>query len=143
MRLKRVEGTFGVARLPADAAIPDWFGGAGLSAMVRAEDELTVVCREASIPEVVTAERGWACFRSIGPFAFNETGVVASLAAPLAEADIGVFVLCTFDGEHVLCPASRFSKAVKILEDEGHVFVTADRPEAVQERGPDHSGGEQ
>lgn len=143
MRLKRVEGSFGVARLPADAAIPDWFGGAGLSALVRAEDELTVVCRETLIPEAVTTERGWACFRSIGPFAFDETGVVSSLVAPLAAADIGVFVLCTFDGEHVLCSASQFSRAVEILEDEGHVFDPVDRPEEAQEHGPDQSGGGQ
>lgn len=123
MKLKHVEGTFGVARLAADATIPDWADGPGLTALVRTEDELTVVCDEARIPPDVTTERGWACFRSIGPFAFDEAGIVAALVSPISAAGIGVFVLCTFDGEHILCPAADFDRARGILIDEGHRFL--------------------
>lgn len=123
MKLKHVEGTFGVARLASEATIPDWADGPGLTALVRTEDELTVVCDEARIPPDVTTERGWACFRSIGPFAFDEAGIVASLVSPISAAGIGVFVLCTFDGEHILCPATDFERAREILIGEGHRFL--------------------
>lgn len=123
MRLCEIPGRFGVARLDAKASIPDWFDGKGLSALVRSDDELTLVCLEDRIPQEVEAEKGWACFRSLGPFAFDEAGIVAALVSPISKAGIGVFVLCTFDGEHILCPKPDFERAKDILTAEGHHFV--------------------
>ena len=122
MKLQEIAGTFGVAQLPPDAPPPDWSNGPGLTAVIRTEDELTIVCDESRIPEDVSAERGWACFRSVGPFAFDETGIVASLVSPISAADIGVFVLCIFDGEHILCPRTKFEAAKAVLLEQGHVF---------------------
>lgn len=123
MKLRKLQGRFAVAQLHADAAVPDWFAGPGLSAMVRTEDELTVVCDQTRVPPTVTAQRDWACFRSIGPFAFDEAGIVAALVSPISAAGIGVFVLCTFDGEHILCPAPDFDRARALLITQGHTFV--------------------
>ena len=123
MRLKVVAGTYAVVQLPAGSGVPEWFDGAGFAALVRADDELTLVCDERRVPQSVKAQRGWACFRSVGPFAFDETGIVASLVAPISANDIGVFVLCTFDGEHILCPSEEFGRVQDILIAEGHCFV--------------------
>ncbi|MEP3848133.1 MAG: ACT domain-containing protein [Paracoccaceae bacterium] len=123
MLLKVIEGTFAIARLPAESSIPNWMNGAGFVAMVKADDELTLVCDESRVPQSVTADRGWACFRSIGPFAFDETGIVASLVSPISSDGIGVFVLCTFDGEHILCPFEKLERVKDILISEGHRFV--------------------
>lgn len=123
MNLKALPDLYAIARLAADAPIPDWLDGPGLSALVRADDELTIVCRQDRIPSDVTSDRDWAAFRSLGPFAFDETGIVAALITPLSSAGIGVFVLCTFDGEHILCPAKHFAQAQVLLTAKGHHFV--------------------
>ncbi len=65
----------------------------------------------------------WACFRSIGPFSFQATGIVQSLVNPLSNAGIGVFVICTFDGEHLLVSADEAHKAESLLTEAGHLFV--------------------
>ena len=72
-----------MARMPADAALPGWASGPGLSAMIRADDELTIVCDQERVPMEVEAERDWICLRTIGPFDFQTTGVVQSLISPL------------------------------------------------------------
>jgi hypothetical protein len=123
MNLQMVAGRYAVVHLPAQAPIPEWATGPGFFAMVRASDELTLVCQEDRVPEDATAESGWACFRSVGPFAFDQPGVVAALTAPLAQAGIGVFVLCTFDGEHLMCKATDMARAKAALIAEGHVFA--------------------
>ena len=38
--LKTVPGCYGLVRLDHDASVPDWFDGPGLTAAVRASDEL-------------------------------------------------------------------------------------------------------
>jgi len=121
LRIRFVPGRYAVARLPAGADIPTWLNGPGFQAIVRSDDELSLVCFEDRVPSKVEAERGWACVRTIGPFPFNATGIVQSLITPLSEYGIGVFVVCTYDGEHMLIPGQDAEKAIRCLENAGHL----------------------
>lgn len=123
IRLRVVPGIYGLVRLAADARIPDWIDGPGFSAVIRADDELTLVCPQDRIPDAMDADCNWRCFRSVGPFAFDATGIVLSLIQPLSTQGIGVFVVCTFDGEHILVPSQDWDKSRALLERAGHVFV--------------------
>lgn len=122
VKLRSVPGVYSVARLAADAPIPSWFNGPGFSAAIRADDEFTLVCLQERVPGAVEAESGWRCFRSVGPIPFNAAGIVRSLIEPLSYQGIGVFVVCTFDGEHILVSASDWKKSKTLLEKAGHVF---------------------
>lgn len=120
LTIRPVPGRFAVARLAADADCPPWLNGPGFQALIRAEDELTLVCHEDRVPLEVEAERDWVCLRTVGRFPFEAAGIVQSLVAPLSENGIGVFVVCTFDGEHVLVPAEEADAARRFLEAAGH-----------------------
>ena len=122
LRLRGVPGIYGVARLGPASSIPGWFDGPGFSALMRAEDELTLVCLQERMPETVEAERNWRCFRSLGPIPFNATGIVRALIEPLSTQGIGVFVVCTFDGEHILVSGTDWERSRGLLEQAGHVF---------------------
>ena len=122
IRLRQVPGRYAIARMAPDAPIPKWFAGPGLSALIRADDELTIVCLMDRIPKGVEVDGPWACFRSVGPFDFQTTGIVQSLVNPISDAGLGVFVLCTFDGEHVLVLEKDMKTAVELLEAAGHYF---------------------
>lgn len=122
IRLRSVPGLYSVARLAPDALLPDWAQGANLLAMVRARDELTIVCDAQHIPPEVTQDGPWVCWRSIGPFDFQETGILHALVSPISDAGIGVFVLCTFDGEHILVPQADAERAAQALNQAGHQF---------------------
>ena len=122
IKLRSVHGLYGVARLDPASPIPDWFDGPGFSALMRAEDELTLVCLQERIPETAEAEPNWRCFRSLGPIPFDATGIVRSLVDPLSTQGIGVFVVCTFDGEHILVPDADWARSQELLERAGHRF---------------------
>nr|WP_321525624.1 ACT domain-containing protein [uncultured Cohaesibacter sp.] len=68
---------------------------------------------------------GWACLRTIGPFPFDTAGIVKPLIDPLSRNDIGVFVICTFDGEHVSIPPHKLDVAKKHLKAAGHSVLPA------------------
>ena len=121
MRLRRMPGSWAVCRLDADAGLPGWVTfDAPLAAVVRREDELSVVCPDAAVPAGVTAEKGWAAFELAGPMEFTLTGVLASVAEPLAAADIGIFALATYDTDVVLVPGALADDAVAALRAAGH-----------------------
>lgn len=118
--LKLLDGAYGVARLHADAAIPAWADGGGFVSISRTDDELSVVCRQERIPQDAQVDAGWACFKFQGPFAFDETGIVLSVIEPLSANEIGIFVVSTFDGDHLLVKSKDIGKASHLLTNAGH-----------------------
>jgi uncharacterized protein len=49
-------------------------------------------------------------------------GVLSSILRPLAENEISVFVLSTFDTDIILVKKERVDRAREVLEREGHRF---------------------
>ncbi len=123
LNLQEVAGDYGLVRLAAGAPVPAWFTGPGFAALVRSSDETTVVCLQDRIPQGVTSDLNWRCFRSLGPIAFDAAGIVLSIVAPLSMQGIGVFVVCTYDGEHVLVAQKDWERSRTALVAAGHVFV--------------------
>ncbi|WP_017974595.1 ACT domain-containing protein [Actinopolyspora halophila] len=56
----------------------------------------------------------------VGPLDFELTGVLASVLNPLAEAEISVFTLATFETDWILVPAGSLAAAVHALRAAGH-----------------------
>jgi hypothetical protein len=120
----------GICRLDAGQPIPAWATKAGFFSITGTPEELSVVCPEASIPEGVVCSRGWKLLRVRGPLAFSETGVLASLAEPIARAGISIFVVSTYDTDMVLVRSGQLEAAVAVLREAGH-SVSLRRPRGV------------
>jgi hypothetical protein len=119
LTLRLLEGQLAVCRLGAHAPAPAWAAGAVMS-ITRTADELSVVCAEEAVPADIRAERGFHCLAVTGPLDFAATGILASLAAPLAEAGISIFVLSTFDTDLLLIRQALLPQAVAVLRAAGH-----------------------
>ncbi len=116
LRLTALAERLCVVRLDADAPLPAWFSlDAPLAAVCRTADELSLLCAEQSVPAEVAGERGLRAFKVAGPLAFGETGILASIAQPLAEAEIPIFALSTFETDYILVPDARFVDAERVL----------------------------
>jgi hypothetical protein len=123
LELRTFDETFALARLAADAPVPAWVGGNDLLAVVRTRNELSIVCRDDTVPQNVTeVERGFRCLAVIGTLDFALTGVIASLAKPLADAGISIFGISTYDTDHILVRADRLEEAKAALRAAGHTI---------------------
>lgn len=123
VRMRVLDGDYGVARLEPSEPIPAWAEGPGFVSISRSDDELSVVCLESRIPEGVRDDRGWACLKLLGPFAFDETGIVLSVIAPLSDNGVGIFVVSTYDGDHVMVKREDLDVARELLTKAGHTLV--------------------
>ena len=120
LTLVPLAGTFAICRLEPNSAIPAWAVGAFVS-VTRTAEELSVVCADDGVPQGVRCERGWRAWRLAGTFDLNsETGVLASVTGPLAEAGIGLFAVSTFDTDYLLVQSEKANRAVEILRRAGH-----------------------
>jgi hypothetical protein len=51
--------------------------------------------------------------------------VLASLAAPLADAKISIFVISTFDTDYLIVKEANLKDAIRVLENAGHGISTS------------------
>ena len=78
------------------------------------------MCAQSNVPGGVQCSRGWRCFKVAGPLAFDVVGVAASLAQPLAEADIPIILVGSYDTDYLLVSSEHFDAAVSALTKAGH-----------------------
>ena len=123
VRLRALSGVYGVARLHSADPIPTWAVGIGFVNISRTDDELSIVCLQDRMPHDAQKDDGWSCFKFEGPFAFAETGIVLSVIEPLSTNRIGIFVVSTFDGDHMLVKLGDIEKARDLLLNAGHSLV--------------------
>ena len=121
MELHVLDETLALARLPADAPVPAWVAGRDFLAVVRTPRELSIVCRNDAVPVTHTeVQRGFRALAVVGTLDFALTGIVASLAAPLAAAGISIFGISTYDTDHILVREDRLADAKTVLAAAGH-----------------------
>jgi|SRR5579883_1609332 hypothetical protein len=125
MRIEVISGTFGIVKLPPDAPVPEWAAGEFIS-ITRTIDELSIVCP--SIPEPIECSRGWKCLKVAGPLDLSLTGVLSSIAAPLAEAKIPIFAISTFETDYILVAESNLDRAIAVLRGAGFSLRDASAP---------------
>jgi hypothetical protein len=111
---------YAICRLGPDAALPAWATHARFLSITRTENELSIVCREQQVPADVHAERNRRLMRVEGTLAFTLTGVLASLAAPLATAGISIFAVSTYDTDYLFVSNENLQGAMEVLEAAGH-----------------------
>jgi hypothetical protein len=113
-----------ICRLDPEQADFDWDPGAGLLSVTFTDEEVSLVCEEGVAPADAEVSRGWRCLRVEGPLDLGMVGVLAVLAGALAGAGVAVFVLSTFDTDHILVRSAQLDRAVDCLRSAGHQVRT-------------------
>jgi hypothetical protein len=113
--------TLAVCRLPPSERVPSWALELheSLVSVTRTPEELSIVCPEDAVPPDVRVESGWRALALPGPIPFEQTGVLASLAVPLAAAGVPIFALSTYDTDYVLVRAGQLERALAALQSVG------------------------
>lgn len=118
-RFRALPGLYAVCRLAAESAVPAWAAGPFVN-ITLTDDELAIICPAEHVPADVRAERDWRVLKLVGPFPFTATGVLASLATPLARSGISLLSIATYDTDYFLVKSDVFEDAVAVLVAAGH-----------------------
>lgn len=105
-----------ICHLSKNTPLPAWaLEDSNFSSIGRTKDELSIICPQDKIPGGVLAEKNWRAFKVEGPLGFSLTGIVASLAEPLAKAKISILYVSTYETDYLLVEEKNLNKAAKIL----------------------------
>jgi len=125
VKLNQFPETLAVVRLGPGAEVPRWAESSSVFSVTATATETSVVCAARSVPTKAVAQRPFTAFEVEGPLDFALTGVLVQLLAPLAEADISVFTLSTYDTDWILVPRDAAERAAEAWGAAGHEVVPA------------------
>ena len=115
--------TLSVCRLTADQPWPAPPDDGSLFSVTSTGDERSLVCRADLAPAGARIEAGWRVLTVVGPLDFALVGVMADLTAAVARAGVSVFVLSTFDTDHLLVRIDDLDTADRALTAAGHSVI--------------------
>ncbi|WGX94441.1 ACT domain-containing protein [Nocardioides sp. L-11A] len=123
--LSRYPETLAVVRLPAGAEIPLWAESSSVFSITATATETSLVCAGRSVPKKARHHKPLTAFCVDGELDLGAVGVLVGLLAPLAEAEIPVFTLSTFDTDWILVPTGMGDRAEEAWRRSGHTVAPA------------------
>lgn len=121
MELQQLDADFSVCKIIDTAGVDFSHKFVFLS---KTDEEISLVCESDHIPaDVITCESGWKALKICGTLDFNLVGVIARLSGILAQAQISVFVISTYNTDYVLLKADQLDRAVQLLREGGDIIL--------------------
>lgn len=118
MRLKKLPDIFTVCKVEE---ITDIDMNSDIYFIGKTDEELSLVCRTEDAPEnTVERDDGWRGFRIEGVLDFSLIGILSKLSTILAENQIGIFAVSTFNTDYILVKAENFDRAMSVLAATGY-----------------------
>ena len=114
--------TFTIHKLSPDASPPEEILKSNYYSVSKTENELSVVCPELIEVQSIQSSKSWKCIKVKGQLDFNLTGILAGISDILAQANISIFAISTFDTDYILVRSQDLSSARTKLRQAGYKF---------------------
>lgn len=87
----------------------------------KTDEEYSVVCPTSDAPtNTLERDDGWAAFRIQGVLDFSLVGILAKISTILAENQIPIFAVSTYNTDYILTKQESFDRALQVLSDSGY-----------------------
>lgn len=121
MQLQKIPHDFSVCKVgsftPLDLDMETCFIG-------KTDEEISLICPTDRVPGDATArEDGWRAFRIQGVLDFSLIGILSRILDLLAEHQIGIMAVSTYNTDYVFTKAADFAHALEILRENGYTIV--------------------
>ncbi len=90
--------------------------GGGFCSVTCTDEEISVVCETSKVPEdAIMREDGLRALKVKGPLDFGLIGILAKISTALAEAEVPLFAVSTYDTDYVLVKDEHLDDAIVAL----------------------------
>ncbi len=86
--------------------------------MGKTDEEKSLVC---ITQNVIERDDGWRAFRIEGILDFSLIGILSKISALLAENDIGIFAVSTYNTDYIFTKSEK--KALEVLSKAGYEVI--------------------
>lgn len=121
MEIKVIDRSFSVCKV-ADYSKVNW--GAEFVFIGKTDEENSLVCLTEDVPpNVMEREDNWQAFRIQGQLDFSLVGILSRITGILAENNIGIFAVSTYNTDYILVKKEIYNLAIHTLANAGYSIV--------------------
>ena len=93
----------------------------GFFFLSKTDEEISLVCETRYAPlNTAHREDGWKAFRIQGMLDFSLIGILSKITTILAENQIGIFAVSTYNTDYILVKGENFERAMSALCEAGY-----------------------
>jgi uncharacterized protein len=89
----------------------------------KTREELSVVLPAHVELDSLEREDNWACLEVLGPLGFSMTGILSRVSGTLADANISIFAISTFDTDYILVRKEKLPQAIAALKKNAYQII--------------------
>ena len=123
LTLELMKGNYGVCRLRENSPIPVWCQQGEFYSITKTKDELSIVCLEEYVPNGVQVEKEWCIIKIVGPLDFSLIGILSKISQLMAECEISIFALSTYDTDYIMVKQAKIVQAIEKLKEAGYNII--------------------
>ena len=121
MEIKKIDHNFSVCQVE-DYSLVNLYSE--YSFIGKTDEEKSLVCITDEVPaNVIQRDDGWKAFRIQGVLDFSLIGILAKIAAALADNGISIFAVSTYNTDYVLMKKENYQKALDVLKALGYMII--------------------
>lgn len=90
----------------------------------KTDEEKSLVCITENTPiNIIEREDGWKAFRIQGILDFSLIGILSKISTLLAENQIGIFAVSTYNTDYILTKEDNYLRALEVLSNAGYQII--------------------
>ena len=121
MEIKKIDHNFSVCQVE-DYSLVNL--NSEYSFIGKTDEEKSLVCITDEVPaNVIQRDDGCKAFRIQGVLDFSLIGILAKIAAALADNGISIFAVSTYNTDYVLMKKENYQKALDVLKALGYMII--------------------
>ncbi|MBC1473934.1 ACT domain-containing protein [Listeria grandensis] len=128
MKLKLDKTNYTIAKFQPDFPVPTWFQteGSQFKSITYTDEECSIIMptEHLDATEAQSIESDWFLLKIEGILDFSLTGILHKIATPLAEKEISIFAVSTYNTDYILMKQANLELAVTTLTTAGHQITT-------------------
>lgn len=123
MELKILDNKLKVVKLKPNETVPEIVHKQGFYSITKTDEELSIVVNEDVNILSNVVEYNWKAIKIVGTLDFSLIGILSKISTILAQAEISIYALSTYNTDYILVKADKLEKAIKVLEQNEYKFI--------------------
>ncbi|KGL38801.1 ACT domain-containing protein [Listeria newyorkensis] len=124
MQLKLDKTNYTIAKFHPDFPVPTWFQteASQFKSITYTDEECSIILptERLDTAEAQSTESDWFLLKIEGILDFSLTGILSKIATPLAEKEISIFAVSTYNTDYILMKQADLDRAITTLTTAGH-----------------------
>ncbi|MFW0778049.1 MAG: ACT domain-containing protein [Rickettsiales bacterium] len=101
----------------------DWAKSSDFYSFTQTLEETSLLCESHLVPEGYKQESGWKVLKIDAILDFDMVGIIAKISGVLAEANVSIFALSTYNTDYILIKQDQADRALASLREKDYKVI--------------------